>query len=204
MQWSTSTNMFQFSFTGQVRLTPDTSHCWEANHWERPSQIRSRNEWKKNCETYSTGWEKYLFLCQWNIYSCLGLYKLLTFSIGYCDFHGLTLCSPFNTCFLPKLLLNEGKPRLLYWGDILLKAAPWIFHEGRCVPSSCLSMRILRGNSAFSDPYVWSLNISEGQMCVLSLVTLNKTLFTRFRVLQDDQVRQLYFIISLWKTQKWQ
>ena len=79
----------------------------------------------------------------------------------------------------------KENPRLLYWGDILLKAAPWIFHEGRCVPSSCLSMRILRGNRAFSDPNIWSLNILLGQMCFLSLVTLNKTLCTRFRVLRS-------------------
>ena len=130
MQWSTSTNRFQFSFTGQVRLTPDTSHCWEANHWERPSQIRLRNEWKNNFVKYTQlATIKILFLCQWNMYSRLRASKLfdvlhgLLWFIAKSHFHAFPLCSPFDTCFLSKLLINEGKPQTVILGRYFVEGS---------------------------------------------------------------------------------
>ena len=119
MQWSTSTNMFQFSFTGQVRLTPDTSRWWEANHWERPSQIRLRNEWKNNFVKYTQlARIKYLFLSVKYVLPFEG-FKVVWRS----HFHGLPLCSPFDTCCLPILLLNEGKPQTVILGRYFVEGS---------------------------------------------------------------------------------
>ena len=85
---------------------------------------------KKNFVKYTQLTGKSIFFYANEIYTPVwGLHKLFDvlhglwwFKAKY-HFHGLPLCSPFDTCFLQKLPINEGKPQTVILGRYFVEGS---------------------------------------------------------------------------------
>ena len=94
-----------------------------------PDKIKEWMGKKQLCEIYSTGWEKVFFFMPMKyilLFRALQvvdvLHGLLWFT-AKSHFHGLPLCSPFDTYFLQKLLINEGKPQTVILGRYFVEGS---------------------------------------------------------------------------------